>query len=84
MKIKVFCSFVLIKITIVKNMTLCNEIRDTVSMSAVSATVPTVFESVCASTHGFWQFFSYFPLFHIRQGPRFEKKPTRSTYQRVR
>ena len=32
--------------------------RGPVSMGAVGASAPTVFESVGASTHGFWQFFS--------------------------
>ena len=34
--------------------------RAPVSMGAVGASAPTVFESVGASTHGFWQFFSHF------------------------
>ena len=50
MKIKVFCSFVLIKITIVKNVTMCNEIWD------------PQFLKMCVLVPWFLAFFSYFPL----------------------
>ena len=34
--------------------------RAPISMGAVGASAPTVFESGGASTHGFWQLFSHF------------------------
>ena len=43
-----------------------NNIHILVGMGALGASAPTVFESVGASTHGFWQFFSYFHQFSLK------------------